>query len=273
MPEPDLEEVYRRVAGAHLAVALDPAGPGYQGRLEFSLGRLREGRKAAGYLAGRYPEALPAGARVLDVGCGGGGFLFPFAAAGYGCWGLDVTLHPELTAVAREAGLAVAQVGGSGESLPFPDGAFDLVLLAETVEHVDRPRRLGREVARVLRPGGLCYLTTPPRLRYLFGRDPHYDLPGLLLLPDLLQRRLFERFVSPGEEYAVVHTFWSAAGVLRCLPGLHLAEITSKNWAGPLRRLDWDWIVARKPGTAAAGGPDLPPPVPLPAPPPARPAG
>ena len=98
----------------------------------------------------------------------------------------------------------------------------------------------------MLRPGGICYVTTPPRLRFLFGRDPHYGLPGLLLLPDALQRRLFEGLLRRGEPYAVTHTFWSVAGVLRTLPGLELAEVTSKHWAGPLRRFDWDWIVASK---------------------------
>lgn len=245
-----LDRTFRRVTEAHLASALEPGSAGYDRRLEFALHRLAEGRKVHAYLARRYPEALPPGARVLDLGCGNGGLLLPFAEAGHRCWGLDVTLHPELSESAREAGLSLTHLQGRGEALPFPDGAFDLVLLAETLEHVERPRRLGREVARVLRPGGICYLTTPPRLRYLLGRDPHYDLPGLLLLPDRLQRLLFERFLYPGEEYAVVHTFWSAAGVLRCLPGLAMAEITSKNWAGPGRRLDWDWIVARKPGGA-----------------------
>lgn len=243
----DLERIFRAVAEAHL---LEAGSAGYEGRVEFALHRLEEGRKVAEYLTARYPEALaPDGgspARVLDLGCGNGGLLLPWAEAGHRCWGLDVEPHPEVTAVAREAGLPLVHVQGRGEALPFPDGAFDLVLLAETLEHVPRPRRLGREAARVLRPGGICYVTTPPRLRFLFGRDPHYDLPGLLLLPDGLQRLLFERLLYPGEEYAVVHTFWSAAGVMRCLPGLRMAEVTSKNWAGPGRRLDWDWIVARK---------------------------
>jgi SAM-dependent methyltransferase len=173
--------------------------------------------------------------------------LLPFAEAGHRCWGLDLTLHPELAEVAARAGLSLGQLQARGEALPFPDGSLDLVLLAETVEHVPGVRRLGAEVARVLRPGGLCYVTTPPRLRFLAQGDPHYGVPGLLLLPDGLQRFVFERWVAPGEAYDVTHVFWSAAGVMRALPGLELAEITSKNWAGPLRRLDWDWIVARKP--------------------------
>ncbi|MFP3940517.1 MAG: class I SAM-dependent methyltransferase [Thermoanaerobaculia bacterium] len=242
----DLEPVFRRVNEAHLGATLAPGTTGYEGRLAFALERLREGRKAHSYLAGRYPDVVAPGARVLDVGCGNGGLLLPFAEAGLSCWGLDVTLHPELAETAGAAGVPLRQVQGRGEALPFPDGVFDLVLLAETLEHVAAPRAVGREVARVLRPGGLCYLTTPPRLRYLLGRDPHYDVPGLLLLPDGLQRLLFERVLAPGEPYAVVHTFWTAAGVLRCLPGLRTAEITSRNWAGPLRRLDWDWIVGRR---------------------------
>jgi SAM-dependent methyltransferase len=217
--------------------------------MEFSLGRLAEGRKALAYLTSRYGDVLggPERIRVLDVGCGNGGMLLPFAEAGHRCWGLDLTLHPELAEVAARAGLSLGQLQARGEALPFPDGSLDLVLLAETVEHVPGVRRLGAEVARVLRPGGLCSVTTPPRLRFLAQGDPHYGVRGLLLLPDGLQRFVFERWVAPGEAYDVTHVFWSAAGVMRALPGLELAEITSKNWAGPLRRLDWDWIVARKP--------------------------
>lgn len=243
----ELEDVFRRVNEALLAERLSPDAAGYGRRLEFALGRLAEGRRAAAYLARRYPEVVASGARVLDLGCGNGGLLLPFAERGMRAAALDLGPRPELQAVAREAGLPVAQVAGAGEALPFADGSLSLVLLAETLEHVERPRRLGREVARVLAPGGLVYVTTPPRLRYLLARDPHYGVPALALLPDGAQRRVFERFVAPGQRYDVVHLFWSVAGVLRQLPGLELAEITSKNWAGPLRRLDWDWIVARKP--------------------------
>ena len=243
-----LDELFRRVNERHLATRLPPGSPGYESRIEFSLGRLAEGRKALAYLSSRYGDVVggPDRVRVLDVGCGNGGLLLPFAEAGHRCWGLDLTLHPELAEVAAEAGLSLGQLQARGEALPFPDESLDLVLLAETVEHVPRVRRLGAEVARVLRPGGICYVTTPPRLRFLLKGDPHYGVPGLLLLPDGLQRLVFERWLAPGEAYDVTHVFWSAAGVMRALPGLELAEITSKNWAGPLRRLDWDWIVARK---------------------------
>lgn len=242
----DLDGLFREVNERHLAASLAPGSAGYERRVEFAMERLREGRKSYQYLARRYPEAVVPGGRVLDVGSGNGGLLLPFAEAGHRCWGLDLDLHPEVAEVARTLGLPLCHLQGRGEGLPWPDGTFDAVLLTETLEHVEDPRLLGSEVARVLRPGGICYVTTPPRLRFLLRGDPHYGVPGLLLLPDRLQRLAFERLLARGEEYGVTHVFWTAAGILRSLPGLELAEITSKNWAGPLRRLDWDWLVARK---------------------------
>lgn len=244
----DLDAQFLRVNERHLAATLPPGSAGYEQRAEFARERLREGRKTFEYLARRYPEAVAPGARVLDVGSGNGGLLLPFAEAGHRSWGLDLDLHPEVAEVARAARLPLCHVQGRGERLPWPDEVFDVVLLTETLEHVDDPRRLGAEVARVLRPGGICYVTTPPRLRFLLRGDPHYGVPGLLLLPDGLQGLLFERVLARGQRYGVTHVFWTAAGILRALPGLELAEITSKNWAGPLRRLDWDWLVARKSG-------------------------
>ena len=45
--------------------------------------------------------------------------------------------------------------------LPFGDGTFDTVISCETIEHVPDPYRAVRELARVLRPGGRLFLTTP----------------------------------------------------------------------------------------------------------------
>ena len=62
------------------------------------------------------------------------------------------------------------------DPLPYPDNSFDLVTCTEVIEHLEHYRAALREMARVLRPGGVLIITTPnvlnlrSRLRYLlFG--------------------------------------------------------------------------------------------------------
>jgi 2-polyprenyl-3-methyl-5-hydroxy-6-metoxy-1,4-benzoquinol methylase len=57
--------------------------------------------------------------------------------------------------------LAAADVVEPGGSLPYPDEHFDLVVSMDVIEHVLEPVAWTREVLRVLKPGGLCFLTTP----------------------------------------------------------------------------------------------------------------
>jgi ubiquinone/menaquinone biosynthesis C-methylase UbiE len=49
----------------------------------------------------------------------------------------------------------------NGECLPFADGSIDLIVVMEAIEHFERPHLGFREFHRVLRPGGLCLITTP----------------------------------------------------------------------------------------------------------------
>lgn len=108
----------------------------------------------------------------LDVGAGNGELIdrvirtFPVKARACDYRG-------DLLAV---EGVTVDVANLNAEALPYPDASFDLVTCTEVIEHLEHYRAALREMARVLRPGGVLIVTTPnvlnlrSRLRYLlFG--------------------------------------------------------------------------------------------------------
>ncbi|MFT3784508.1 MAG: methyltransferase domain-containing protein [Nibricoccus sp.] len=89
---------------------------------------------------------------VLDAGCGSGMFCELAAAKGAHVTGIDSS--PELLQLARQRTTPATFIDADVENLPFSDGAFDVVTLLNTLQHVrDAGRTLG-EARRVLRPGG-----------------------------------------------------------------------------------------------------------------------
>lgn len=98
--------------------------------------------------------------RVLDAGCGTGGFIRAVQSAcpDWSCTGLDFS--PLACALARER-TGVEIVEGSITELPFPDGGFDAVVSADVVCQVEDGARALREFARVVRPGGVVLVNVP----------------------------------------------------------------------------------------------------------------
>ena len=96
------------------------------------------------------------GQRVLDVGAGTGNATLPAAATGAEVVGTDIA--PELMAVggraAKEQGLDITWQVADAQQLPFPDGAFDVVLSAVGAMFAPDHGATARELLRVCRPGG-----------------------------------------------------------------------------------------------------------------------
>lgn len=90
--------------------------------------------------------------RALEVGCGTGRWLSELRAANVEAVGLDLSLGMLQEAQRREARLAL--LGGSAHELPFPTGAFDLILCVNAFHHFAYPARVITEVRRLLRAGG-----------------------------------------------------------------------------------------------------------------------
>ena len=96
------------------------------------------------------------GLRVLEIGCGCGSEAERFARAGADYTAVDLT-NAAVSLTRRRFQLANLEgrfVQGDAESLPFPDGSFDLVYSHGVLHHTpDTPLTI-REVHRVLSPGG-----------------------------------------------------------------------------------------------------------------------
>ncbi|MEL6316578.1 MAG: bifunctional 2-polyprenyl-6-hydroxyphenol methylase/3-demethylubiquinol 3-O-methyltransferase UbiG [Pseudomonadota bacterium] len=102
------------------------------------------------------------GARALDLGCAGGFMAEALDDRGAQVSGIDPAADAVAAARAHAAqtGRAIRYDVGVGEALPYEDGAFDVVVCVDVLEHVDDVRRVLAEVARVLRPGGLFLFDT-----------------------------------------------------------------------------------------------------------------
>lgn len=102
--------------------------------------------------------------RVLDVGCGAGGFLAVLSRLGAEVVGIDISA--EFVAACRETidrlGLRNAAVHcAPADALPFPDDSFDAVVLVDVLHHMDATEPALREVKRVLRAGGRVLVFEP----------------------------------------------------------------------------------------------------------------
>lgn len=107
--------------------------------------------------------------RVLDVGCGAGQELLPFLEKTSAlCVGIDIA--PELGVVTKEVfpnGKKAVAVRSAGETLPFADESFDVVLCRVALPYMNNRRAIA-EVARVLKPKGV-YLLKTHAVPFYFG--------------------------------------------------------------------------------------------------------
>ena len=108
------------------------------------------------------PQALPAGARVVDLGCGTG-YSLPALHARYAPAQLAaVDLAEGMLAYARDHHGDVCQqwLCGDAENLPLADASVDLLFSSLSLQWCEDVQALYAEIARVLAPGGQAYIAT-----------------------------------------------------------------------------------------------------------------
>lgn len=136
---------------------------------------------------------------VLDVGCGAGTQCLMWARAGHRPHGIDI--NESLIALARDrsakASFDLEFRAGTATQLPWPDASMDVCLLPELLEHVADWQPCLDECVRVLKPGGLLYVSTT---NVMCPVQQEFGLPLYSWYPQPLKRYWVRRALTDRPE-------------------------------------------------------------------------
>lgn len=153
-----------------------------------ALRRFRAQRDALLHLAQESPEAP---LTIVDLGCGAGSASLLWGEAGHRAIGIDVSEKLVRLAMQRaddtefDLRFAVA----SAHQLPLPDACAEICVAPELLEHVPDWESCVREIARVLKPGGLTFISTT---NTLCPKQQEFTLPLFSWYPRRLKARYIE---------------------------------------------------------------------------------
>ncbi|MDO8490202.1 MAG: class I SAM-dependent methyltransferase [bacterium] len=120
---------------------------------------------------------------VLDVGCGRGVITHTLSLNGLTAQGIDISETAIHRARKSFPDLTFQTILSDG-LFPVESESIDALFCAEVIEHIYDTEGFVREMARVLKPGGFCFVTTPYHgwiknlLLTVLGFDKHFDVTG-----------------------------------------------------------------------------------------------
>lgn len=146
------------------------------------------------------------GARLLDVGCGGGGTPEAFHEKGAAVTGLDI--EEKWIRLARDRakarGYDIAYFHADGQNMPREIGdGYDLAIIRDVIEHVEDPGRFLESVLERIRPDGRVFISFPPYYS-AFGAHQHHPRAITRFLPwshIYLPKFLFNRLLPDIPDY------------------------------------------------------------------------
>ena len=193
--------------------------------------------------------------RLLDWGCGWGQVTALLREAGVDAVPFDYRPGLDGPATGRLERFPEIEAHLSSEpvALPFDDASFDTVLSCGVLEHVPDPEGSVAEIRRVLRPGGMFYVTNLPnrfsyteRIARLLGLYYHGKLPEDRVYTKRSAAELVRRHGFRVEELRRAHMLpltlggpgrpiWAVSSALERVPGLNVLATSLE-------------LVARSPG-------------------------
>jgi 2-polyprenyl-6-hydroxyphenyl methylase/3-demethylubiquinone-9 3-methyltransferase len=180
------------------------------------------------------------GARVVDIGCGGGILAESMAVRGADVTGIDLSEKPLSVAALHglESGVKVRYERIATEALAAREPAsYDVVTCMEMLEHVPDPAAVVKACATLVKPGGQVFFSTINRnlKAYLFA------IIGAEYVLRLLPKRThdYARFITPAE----LSRHARAAHLSPTdMTGLHYNPLTRRYWLAP--NVDVNYMVA-----------------------------
>lgn len=129
---------------------------------------------------------------IADIGCGPGAQSLVWASAGHSVHGIDVSAS--FVELARErlsnAGFTSFEFEvASATALPWESESMDICILPELLEHVEDWQRCLDEGTRILKPGGVIFLSTTNKL---CPKQQEFNLPGYSWYPASIKRRIVD---------------------------------------------------------------------------------
>ncbi|MDA8141342.1 MAG: methyltransferase domain-containing protein [Desulfobacteraceae bacterium] len=182
---------------------------------------------------------LPAGSRILDIGCGSGRHV----AAAYDLERVEVIGADPCFSDLKKAQARLQfhdYLGAHGRGrwrlhaadikhLPFADAGFDLVICSEVLEHIPNDLSAMQEIVRVLKPGGQLVVSVPrcwpETICWMLSRQYRHDPGGHVRIYNA--RQLLNRIESLGVTHwrtHFAHGLHSPYWWLKCFLGVHRKE-------------------------------------------------
>ena len=183
---------------------------------------------------------------VADIGCGAGAQCLLWAELGHRLHGIDV--NQPLVELARqraaEAGFGMDLQVGSAVQLPWANACMDFCLMPELLEHVADWQSCLNEAARILKPGGVLFVSTTNKV---CPKQFEFNLPLYSWYPPPLKRHCEKLALNkrPGlanyAKYPAVNwfSFYSLSNVLTCrgFRSLDRFDVMDLSTKGMLTRL------------------------------------
>ncbi|HEV7122004.1 MAG TPA: bifunctional 2-polyprenyl-6-hydroxyphenol methylase/3-demethylubiquinol 3-O-methyltransferase UbiG [Rhodanobacter sp.] len=184
------------------------------------------------------------GARVADVGCGGGLLSETLASAGAHVTAID--LGRKVIEIAKlhlhESNLYIDyRVQSSADLAAAEPAGFEAVCCMELIEHVPDPAALVEDLAAMLRPGGRLFMSTINRTPLAFGAA----IVGAEYLTGMLPRGThhYAQFLKPSE---LARLLRNAGLELEDVSGLGYNPVNRKAWLSPITAVNYV-LSAQKP--------------------------